>query len=917
MMTTILRVLVLVAILAPAAVMAQTTKNAAGAKRAAAPSGAVNSAQTIDGWQMQDVANVPDAGPVVSTAAFAPQNWYAATVPGTVLTTLVNNGVYPDPVYGENMRAIPESLNKTSYWYRTTFAVPAAYRGRHIWLRFGGINYSATIWVNGKQVGEMRGAFIRGDFDISEMVKPGSRATVAVLVAPQPHPGIPHEHTVALGVGGNGGETAIDGPTFLSTIGWDWLPAVRDRDTGIWLPVTMEATGAVLVKDPFITTDLADSQASADIAIAATLKNISAQPVSGTLTGVIHWQNGAGAPAPVTDVTFHKEVTVAANGTEAVALDSKSMPQLHIADPKLWWPNGYGPQNLYTLTLTFASGTKVSDVSTQQFGIRKIEYEVPGSENLTLSVNGVKVMARGGNWGLDEAMKRVPRERLDAQFHMHALANLNIIRNWVGQSTNPDFYDMADKYGILLWDEFFQPNPLDGPDVTDTTTYLANVTDKVVRFRNHPAIVIWCARNEGYPPKALDDTLHALMDKLDPTRLYQSNSSAGRGVASHGPYYWRSPRFFYPVHEAFKTETGSVSVPTLESIQGMMPQKDWETINDDWAQHDMAAGAQRGDEFPASLAARYGHIRNLADFARKGQLATYEAFRAMYEGRNPGMFTTTTGVITWMSHPAQPSFVWQLYHYDLEPNAALYGAKKAAETVHVQLNEANFGIEVVNNKPEALSGLSVKVTVYNLDGTISEGEGHSTHETFPVANVPASSTLKAGQITTSTRVSPVYFVKLELTDADGKLLSQNFYWQHVAQDQLAGLQDLPVVKLDAEASSEVDGDNTVITLTLHNNTSHVALMTHLQLHQKDSGKRVLPVFYSDNYISLVGGESATVTITAATKDLAGHTPLVEVDGFNVDVTPVSGAVSIALNENAQPMHWPATNIVPDRFAGSK
>lgn len=916
-MTTILRVLVLVAILAPAAVMAQTTKNAAGAKRAAAPSGAVNSAQTIDGWQMQDVANVPDAGPVVSTAAFAPQNWYAATVPGTVLTTLVNNGVYPDPVYGENMRAIPESLNKTSYWYRTTFAVPAAYRGRHIWLRFGGINYSATIWVNGKQVGEMRGAFIRGDFDISEMVKPGSRATVAVLVAPQPHPGIPHEHTVALGVGGNGGETAIDGPTFLSTIGWDWLPAVRDRDTGIWLPVTMEATGAVLVKDPFITTDLADSQASADIAIAATLKNISAQPVSGTLTGVIHWQNGAGAPAPVTDVTFHKEVTVAANGTEAVALDSKSMPQLHIADPKLWWPNGYGPQNLYTLTLTFASGTKVSDVSTQQFGIRKIEYEVPGSENLTLSVNGVKVMARGGNWGLDEAMKRVPRERLDAQFHMHALANLNIIRNWVGQSTNPDFYDMADKYGILLWDEFFQPNPLDGPDVTDTTTYLANVTDKVVRFRNHPAIVIWCARNEGYPPKALDDTLHALMDKLDPTRLYQSNSSAGRGVASHGPYYWRSPRFFYPVHEAFKTETGSVSVPTLESIQGMMPQKDWETINDDWAQHDMAAGAQRGDEFPASLAARYGHIRNLADFARKGQLATYEAFRAMYEGRNPGMFTTTTGVITWMSHPAQPSFVWQLYHYDLEPNAALYGAKKAAETVHVQLNEANFGIEVVNNKPEALSGLSVKVTVYNLDGTISEGEGHSTHETFPVANVPASSTLKAGQITTSTRVSPVYFVKLELTDADGKLLSQNFYWQHVAQDQLAGLQDLPVVKLDAEASSEVDGDNTVITLTLHNNTSHVALMTHLQLHQKDSGKRVLPVFYSDNYISLVGGESATVTITAATKDLAGHTPLVEVDGFNVDVTPVSGAVSIALNENAQPMHWPATNIVPDRFAGSK
>ncbi len=306
-------------------------------------------------------------------------------------------------------------------------------------------------------------------------------------------------------------------------------------------------------------------------------------------------------------------------------------------------------------------------------------------------------------------MKRVPRERLEAQFRMHALANLNMIRNWVGQSTNPDFYELADKYGILLWDEFFQPNPNDGPDVADVPTYLANVTDKVLRYRNHPAIAVWCARNEGYPPKELDDMLKAKMAVLDPTRLYQSNSADGRGVSSHGPYYWRAPRYFYEVKEAFKTETGSVSIPTIESIQGMMPEKDWETINDDWAQHDMAAGAQRGDKYPGILAKRYGAIRNLADFVRKGQMANYEAFRAMYEGRNAQMFKGTTGILTWMSHPAQPSFVWQLYHYDLEPNAALYAVKKAAEMVHVQLNEANGGIEMVNNLPEAIKGGTVAV----------------------------------------------------------------------------------------------------------------------------------------------------------------------------------------------------------------
>jgi mannosylglycoprotein endo-beta-mannosidase len=885
------RIFALLAVLVPASLCAQL------------------STQTIDGWKIQDSEKVMAEAAIISTAGFEPQGWYPATVPGTVLTTLVNNGVYLEPLYGENMRAIPESLNKASYWYRATFAVPATYKGRHTWIHFGGINYAAQIWVNGRQAGTMRGAFIRGDFDISEFVQPGRRAVLAVLVAPQPHPGVPHEHTVALGVGKNGGETAMDGPTFLSTIGWDWLPAIRDRDTGIWLPVTMDATGPVLVKDPFITTDLSATHDSAELHVAATLENKSAKHVTGTLTGVIQLKNSrpdsAQAPgAQNREITFHKSVTIAANAAEAIALESNSTPELHLSDPKLWWPNGYGPQNLYTLTLRFDVGKKSSDSNTQQFGIRKIEYQVADSENLTLSVNGVRVMARGGNWGLDEGMKRIPRERLDAQFHMHALANLNVIRNWVGQSTSPDFYDLADKYGILLWDEFFQPNPLDGPDVTDIPTYLANVTDKVLRYRNHPSIAIWCARNEGYPPKELDDTLQTLMSRVDPTRLYQSNSSAGRGVASHGPYYWRSPRFFYVIHESFKTETGSVSIPTIESIQGMMPQKDWETINDDWAQHDMAAGAQRGDEFPTSLAERYGHIRNLADFVQKGQLATYEAFRAMYEGRNSEMFKTTSGVITWMSHPAQPSFVWQLYHYDLEPNAALYAVKKASETVHVQFNEENRNLEVVNNRPDALNALQVKALIYRFDGTLD------SQKTYPVAQAPGSSTIMAAQIEVSARISPLYFVKLELSDASGQLLSSNFYWQHVAQDQFEGLMNLPIVMLDAEASTRAEGDKTVVTVTLHNGTNHVALLSHLQLHQKQSGRRVLPVFYSDNYISLVPGESSTVAIEAATKDLQGDSPLIELDGYNVDVKPVDGPVSIVANVNAQPSHWPVSNIVP-------
>ena len=288
-----------------------------------------------------------------------------------------------------------------------------------------------------------------------------------VVVTPQPHPGVPHEHNVANGVGKNGGETALDGPTFLSTIGWDWLPAVRDRDTGIWQPVTLSSTGPVLVKDQFVVSDLDLRARSANVSVTSTVLNTSAKPVTGTLTGTVTGPAGAGEP-----IVFEKQMTLAANSTTPVTFDQKATAALHLSEPQLWWPNGYGPQNLYQLKLSFTVAKRKSDAQTTSFGIRKIEYQVADSENLTISVNGVRVMVRGGNWGLDEAMKRVTRERLDAQFHMHALANLNMIRNWVGQSTSPEFYEMADKYGILLWDEFFQPNPNDGPDPEDIPTYL-------------------------------------------------------------------------------------------------------------------------------------------------------------------------------------------------------------------------------------------------------------------------------------------------------------------------------------------------------------------------------------------------------------------------------------------------------------
>ena len=848
-------------------------------------------------WQLQDSAKVPDPAASVSSASYQSTGWLAATVPGTVLTSMVNDGIYPEPMYGENNREtiIPESLNKTSYWYRTTFTVPQNYAHHQIWIHFDGANFTSEVWVNGTQAGTIQGGFIRGRFDITSLVKPGSAAVLAVKVSPQPHPGVPHEHTISDGVGKNGGITAIDGPTFLCTIGWDWLNAVRDRDTGLWQKVWLSASGPVVINDPQVITDLPLPKTdSADITVNATLQNTSAKPQTGTLEGTIG------------DITFSQKVTLKPNETRDLSFDPKSTPALHVANPKLWWPNGYGPQNLYTLHLHFVEHGRDSDAHDTPFGVRKITYG--GMDALTISVNGVKVFIRGGDWGLDEALKRIPRARLDAEIHLHALANMNMIRNWVGQSTGEDFYELCDQYGILIWDEFFQPNPSDGPNPDDLPIYLANVRDKILRYRNHPSIALWCARNEGYPPPEIDSALHAMIPELDPARLYQPSSTAGRGVMSSGPYYWREPENYYVPDAPFKTETGSMSVPTIESIHGMMPEKDWELINDDWAAHDFAKGAQHGDTYPYVLAGRYGRIANLADFVRKAQMMNYEAYRAMYEGRNAQLFAPDTGVITWMSNPAQPSFVWQLYHYDLEPNASLFAVKSASEPVHIQMNEANGTLQVINNLPTAISGDIAHVTIDNLRG---KGEP-ALEKDIPVSG-PADTAIDLGPtpLPNWDKLSGVYFIQLELRDPQGQTVSRNLYWKSLPSmhNDLTALDTLPTAKLDATITRHDSGDRLGLEVTLKNPGSSYALMAHLQLRRRSSGDRVLPVFYSDNYLSLAPGESRTVTIDAALADLKGDTPLVVVDGWNIDVTPVTNADSaIALNVDAQVSHWPATGL---------
>ncbi len=857
--------------------------------------------------------------------------WYRATVPGTVLTTLVNNQVYPEPLYGENNRPnlIPDSLCRTTYWYRTEFAVPAGFAGQHVWLNFEGINYLAEVWVNGTKAGNIRGAFMRGEFDITALVRPGEKAGVAVYLSPPPNAGDPWEKTVANGRGPNGGILSKDGPTFLASMGWDWIPGIRDRDMGIWQKVTVSATGPVLVVDPFVTTDLPlPSTASADVTIETRVKNVSDTPQTGVVTGTLG------------EISFQSgPVTVPAGGTQVVRLTPATTPALRISNPRLWWPNGFGEPSLYPLKLSFAINGTPSDTKALNVGIRKVSYFVddaknsPPSKNLTLSVNGVPIFAMGGNWGMDEAMKRVPRERLEAQIRLHRDAHYTILRNWVGQSTSEDLFDLCDQYGIMVWDEFFEPNPSNNgrpwqsadatDDVRDIPLYLANVRDTLLRYRNHPSIVIWCGRNEGDPPPELDRGNAAIVQELDPTRYYQSSSTSGNGVISNGPYHWQLPKEYYtgesgnpgnkPLEEAFKTEIGSASIPTLEALQAMLPEKDWfdkNFPNDAWAEHDLVTGNGNPASFPfqTGLAQRFGPYRSLPEFSRKAQLADYETFRAMYEAHLSRLFAPCTALITWMSVPAQPCLVWQIIDYSLEPFGSYFAVQKACEPVHIMMTQDNFHVILVNHTPQPLAGLTARVRVLNLDGTVkldqkifvpeymgstTLGPGGKAFTLTPTKTVvPASFAADLGSIPFPTQLSPgfpsglkdlspVHFVKLELLDAAGKVISDNFYWHETKPDDFTALDQIADVTLDSRIVRHDAAGKILLEVTLTNATKAIAVMAHVQLRNQRTNARVLPVYYSENYLSLLPGESRTITIEAAAKDLGADEPLVMLDGWNV------------------------------------
>ncbi len=880
------------------------------------------------GWRLLEAPKIGVGGAVISRPDFTTKGWMDAVVPGTVLTTLVERGVYPDPDFGLNNLLIPESLNKQDYWYRTEFNPPATLKGRRFTLNFHGINYAAAVWLNGEPLGEIKGAFIRGEFDVTKLLILGKPNALAVRVSPPPHPGIPHEQSIAAGPGPNGGAMCLDGATFICTEGWDWIPGVRDRATGIWQDVTLKASGAVKIGDVHVVTDLPlPDTTRAAVTLTVPLQNDSGSPVSGFLEAAFE------------GVTVSKRIIVA-QGKSEVNLSPKDFPQLNVNQPRLWWVNGYGSPELYHLKVRFKLRDGESDSKTLRFGIRELSYELtlldgtghlrrveytptdaigdiigevksgtgkhvgnqhvvnvshegmsesaegwvasfmPGGETsqsirgladrraspyLVLRLNGVRIPCKGGNWGMDDSRKRVSRQRMEPFFRLHREANLTMIRNWCGQNTEQVFFDLADEYGLLVWNDFWLSTQEWNLEPTDSALFLRNARDTISRFRHHPSIAIWCGRNEGVPPPAINLGLDELIRTLDGTRYYSPNSR-DINLQGSGPWHYSDlVKFFTTRGRGFSTELGLPSPPAIDTMRSMLDESDRWSPNDAWAYHDWHSKSG-GDvaQFTKAMDDELGAPDSLEDFDRKAQLMNYVSHRAMFEGFNAHLWKPNTGRLMWMSHPAWLSMAWQMYSADYNTYGAFFGIKKACEPVHVQLNLPGLETAVINNTAAALRNLRLQARVLSLDGE----ELWRREEKLNIAASTASENFK---IEMPEQVAHgAVFIKLELRDEADRLMSENFYWHAAQPSGYRKLNDMKIVTVACSARQTNEAGFIRVTIDLFNRSSVIALATQIALRRASDKTLVLPAYAGDNFISLLPNEKRRVTVEVPTSAISGE-----------------------------------------------
>jgi exo-1,4-beta-D-glucosaminidase len=840
------------------------------------------------GWAVQSSASVAPTGDAISRPGFSTDGWHSATVPGTILGALVDEGRYPNLYTGMNLRTVPgttypvgaqfallpipaDSPYKKAWWYRREFEVPASSRNRAVWLHLNGINYRANIWVNGTRIAtrdEVAGAFRRYEFDITRIAHPGARNAVAVEVfAPEPR------------------DLAI---TWV-----DWNPTPPDKNMGLWGDAFVSDSGPVAVRHPHVITHLdLPSLDVAHLTVTTELWNATDMAVESVVRGAI----GA--------IAFSRTVRLGPREHSIVRFSPADTPQLNIEHPRVWWPYRMGEQHQYTLSITAEADGVESDQQDARFGINEFTSELTDKGHRLFRVNGKPILIRGGGWASDMLLRTKPQARLESEFRYVKEMGLNTIRT-EGKLETDAFYDLADREGILimpgwcccdqweLWDKWDAENYTVGP---------ASLRDQLLRLRNHPSIFVWLNGSDKPPIAPVEQKYLEIEREVEWSRPTLSSAaeapgpvSGPSGVKMRGPYDYVPPSYWLTdaAHGGafgFSAEIGpGAAVPPIESLKAMLPAEHLWPIDRVWNFH--AGGGQFKDVklFTAALEGRYGKAGGVADYARKAQALAYEGERAMFEGYARNKYTST-GVIQWMLNNAWPSIIWHLYDYYLRPGGGYFGTKKACEPLHVQYSYDDRSVVVVNDTPADVRGLRVTATV--LDFTLAE---KFTREA--AVDITADGVRRAFEIPAISGLTTTYFVRLALRDAAGRVVSRNFYWLSTQDDQLdwpktqwyttptrrhadlTALARLPQTTLSVSPTFDVGGPSSTAQVTVANTGRALAFQIRLKLEDPRTGDEILPVFWADNYFELLPGEQREISVSYPRSDREGR-PRVTAEAWN-------------------------------------
>jgi len=813
---------------------------------------------------------------------------YNVDLPSTVLAALINNGKYENLYYGKNLSEIPASHFDKPWWFIKKFKLgDEDGRYENAFLQFDGINYKANIWLNGQQIASadtITGAFRRFNFDVSEKLIHATNVLAVEVFPPQ-----------------NGD----------FTIGFvDWNPAPPDKNMGIFRPVTLSLSGPVTVTNPFVQSKInLETLNEARLTIWTELKNHSPEQIRGILQGQIE------------DIKFEEEIILAGKEKKKIRLNADKFHQLILKNPRLWWPNGYGEPNLYDLKLNFSIDGKISDAETVSFGIREVAdfFNEPGHRGY--KINGKEILITGGGWVDDLLLVENP-EKLEAQIKYARHINLNTIRLEGFWGAGHTLYDLCDRYGILLmagwschweWEDFVGKVCDDFGGITteaEIDLIAKSWRDQIMLLRNHPSIFVWLGGSDKLPRPELEKKYLDIIKEVDPDRPYlgaaatlESEVSGPTGVKMNGPYSFTPPIYWYIDKKyggafGFNTETGpGAQVPPLESIKKMIPEDHLWPIDDFWEYHcALSSKFNNLNLYSNALTARYGSYHSVEEFTQVAQVMNYELMRPMFEAFrvNHGL---TTGIIQWMYNSAWPKMYWQLYDYYLLPNGAFYGAKKALEPLQLMFNYADKSIHAVNRHQTSYSKLIAVIDIWDHNSKLKwQKSVYFDIEGNGIKNILSGNDLKTYGLN---NLDPYCFVKLKILNAENEEISSNFYWLSTKDDLLdfpktevyytptkdyadfKALRDLPTVEINVEHKFlEVDGKQRV-KATFKNTSGTIAFFIELKVIGKFSGDSVLPIFWDDNYISLLPNEIREVSAEFSKKDLKGETPIFKYSGWNV------------------------------------